>query len=70
MSSGVTIGVQQLINVVEDQNGGLWLEVNLLLNDELDRAVSAGKLRGAPSKRRRATINAANVLAVLELSDT
>ena len=75
LANGMTLAVEHLDSVVQDANGNLWIDGDLMdLGDAgsktLDRLPIPGGLVGAPTSRTQASIAVRHIVAVFELADT
>ncbi len=70
MASGTVIAVEQIERVRRAVDGVLWLDVRLAPADDYWGGNNYDPtIFGAPSTRRRASINAAHIAAAFELVD-
>lgn len=70
--TGVVLGISHIERVVQAADGSLWLDVDMMENYA---SVSIHKdfwssVVVAPTSRLRASVNAAHVVAAVELADT
>lgn len=67
--TGTTICIQSITNIVRAGDGTIWLDVILLEEGNSSTECFADKLV-APSTRLEASVNASNIVAAYELTDT
>ena len=73
LANGRTLAVEHLNSVVQDANGNLWIDVDLMdLGDFKSKFYGRipGELVGAPTSRTQASIAVQHIVAVFELADT
>jgi hypothetical protein len=73
LTSGDALYVEHIDDVCLSPTGTIWLDVTLYTQKEADRhdwQIWKTKLLGAPTSRLSASINAAEILYVVELADT
>jgi hypothetical protein len=71
LTTGQVLYVEHLSDVRQAVDGSLWLEVVLYGQADADTHLwKFGKLIGAPTSRKHASVNAAHVVFVVELADT
>jgi len=70
MTNGTVIGIANIKSIIQDTAGELWLDVEMLANNDLVECRGKFKVFVAPTGRLTASIQARHIMAAFELCST